>query len=132
MLAAAAMLAAAVAGIAAAQDEVKVERVHFGADETSATVHDSIRGYQSADYRLTAKAGQTMRVAIKSDNPSNYFNVIAPGADEAMFIGATSGEEFSGTLPEDGRYTVRVYLTRNEARRGAVARYDISFAITGP
>lgn len=82
------------------------------------------------DYQLRAGAGQTMRVAIRSDNASNYFNVSAPGADEALFIGAMSGEAFSGVLPIDGDYTVRVYLMRNEARRGTLARYEISFSIT--
>ena len=31
---------------------------------------------------------------FKPSNPSAYFNVMAPGKDEAVFIGSTSGNEF--------------------------------------
>jgi hypothetical protein len=80
---------------------------------------------------LGAKAGQNMSVALKTNNLSNYFNVLPPASEEALFIGSTSGNEWSGTLPADGEYTVRVYLMRNAARRNAKANYTLTVGISG-
>lgn len=66
-----------------------------------------------------------MRLSLKTNRFSNYFNVSAPGADEAMFIGSTSGNNFSATAPVAGDYTARVYLMRSAARRGTVANYTL-------
>jgi hypothetical protein len=39
--------------------------------------------------------------------------------DVAMFAGAIDGKRFEGVLPDDGLYTVRVFLIRSAARRNA-------------
>lgn len=111
-----------------AQD-VRTETVRFAAGETGASVEGSITGYEGVDYVLGAAEGQEMTVDLHTDHGSAYFNVIAPGADAAMFIGSTSGKTFRGTLPSTGDYTVRVYLMRNAARRGETAEYRIDFGI---
>jgi hypothetical protein len=65
-----------------------------------------------------------------TDNGANYFNIIAPGkADEAMFIGSTSGNQYEGVLPASGDYKVRVYLMRSAARRDEVANYRLEMII---
>lgn len=111
--------------------EIRQERVHFAAGASSATVTGSIKGDAGVDYLLSAAAGQTMTVTLKTSNSSSYFNVLPPGSQTAIFIGSTSGNEWTGTLPSTGDYTVRVYLMRNAARRGEKAKYSISFAVTG-
>ncbi|MGB9437108.1 MAG: hypothetical protein WCB15_04140, partial [Desulfobacterales bacterium] len=58
------------------------------------------------DYLLGAKAGQTMRVTLKTNNGANYFNLLPPGSIAAIAIGANLGNEWTGTLPVDGDYTV--------------------------
>jgi hypothetical protein len=100
---------------------IKVERISFAAGASSATVKGSISGDKIVDYKLGAKAGQTMSVTLKTSNPSSYFNVLPPGSESAVFIGSTSGNEWTGTLAADGEYTVRVYLMRTAARRNAKA-----------
>jgi len=72
-----------------------------------------------------------MVVDFKTGNPSAYFNVTAPGADSAMFIGSTSGNRFDDELPADGVYTIRVYLMRNAARRNETAQYTLKVSIAG-
>src|SRR4029453_10351527 len=67
-----------------------------------------------------------MRVTLKTTDPSSYFTVSAPGAQEAMFIGSTSGNTFTTKLPSSGDYTVNVYLMRNAARRKDVANYTVT------
>lgn len=127
-LAVAAALLAPPPDMASAQ-EIRQERVSFAAGASSATLKGTVRGYQSVDYLLGAAAGQTMTVTLKTSNASNYFNVLPPGSDEALFIGSTSGNTFTGTLPAKGDYTVRVYLMRNAARRDETAKYTLSVAI---
>jgi len=92
----------------------------------------SLKGEQTIDYKLRAKAGQIMNVALKTSNASNYFNVLPPGSnDVAIFVGSTSGNEWTGPLPADGEYSIRVYLMRSAARRNETANYALTVGITG-
>jgi hypothetical protein len=115
-----------------AQDDIRVEDVHFHRGTSSAVINGSITGYDAVDYHLGAEAGQQMHVLLDTDNGANYFNVLPPGSTgEAIFIGSTEGNEWSGTLAESGTYTVRIYLMRSAARRDERANYAIEFSITG-
>ncbi|MCA0938461.1 SH3 domain-containing protein [Salipiger pacificus] len=122
-------LMAALAGPVAAQDTRSVE-VRFAPGTTGATYSGEISGYAAVDYYLQAGAGQAMQVELQTSNLSNYFNVWAPGADAAMFTGASSGDRFSGQLPVNGRYRIQVFLMRNAARREETARYSLDISIT--
>jgi hypothetical protein len=111
--------------------EIEVKPVHFAAGASSATVKGALVGDKIIDYRLGAKAGQTMTVTLKTNNGANYFNLIAPGeTDVAFFVGSTSGNRFHGALPANGDYTVRVYLMRSAARRNEKANYTLTVGIT--
>jgi hypothetical protein len=122
-------LMVALAGPVAAQNTSSVE-VRFAPGKTGATYKGEITGYAAVDYYLQAGAGQTMQVMLNTSNLSNYFNVWAPGADAAMFVGASSGDHFSGQLPVSGRYRIQVFLMRNAARREETARYSLEISIT--
>ena len=115
-----------------AADSIEVRPLHFAKGASSATVKASIKGHQTIDYTLRAKAGQTMSVTLKTSNGSNYFNVLPPGSnDVGIFVGSSDGNEFSGVLPSDGEYKLRVYLMRNAARRNESANYTLTVGITG-
>jgi hypothetical protein len=127
-----AALIAIVASSALAQDGIRTEPVHFKAGANSATLKGKIKGYETVDYVLEGSPGQLMNVSMATDNPSSYFNILAPGENEAaMFIGSTSGNQFEGTLPKSGAYKIRVYMMRNAARRKEVANYRLEMIITG-
>lgn len=112
--------------------EIRTQPVQFAKGHSSATIEGKIKGEQTIDYTLRAKAGQTMSVTLKTSNGANYFNVLPPGSDgEAIFIGSTSGNEWTGALPADGEYKVRVYLMRSAARRNETASYTLTVGITG-
>jgi hypothetical protein len=120
----------ACAATQALADDIRTERVQFHKGSNSATVEDSIKGYEGVDYVLGAKAGQLMNVSMATDNSANYFNIIAPGKEsEAMFIGSTSGNQFEGPLPASGDYKIRVYMMRSAARRDEVANYRLEMII---
>jgi hypothetical protein len=117
---------------AVAADGIEKKTVQFAKGASSATVKGTLKGDQTIDYALRAKAGQTMTVTFKGSNGANYFNVLPPGSTgEAIFIGATEGNEFKGELPADGEYRIRVFLMRSAARRGEASSYTMTVGITG-
>ena len=110
----------------------RTEPVHFAKGHSSATLKGSIQGYDGVVYQLGAKEGQTMSVHFTPSGGSCYFNVLPPGGSgEAIFIGSTSGNEFSGTLAASGTYGVQVYLMRNAARRNETCAYSLTVEIGG-
>lgn len=123
----------AAAGMPAlAADDIQTKPVHFAKGTSSATLKGTLKGRQIVDYTLGAKAGQTMNVSFKSSNGAAYFNVLPPGSTgEAIFVGSTSGNEWTGTLPTDGVYKVRTYLMSSAGRRNEVAHFELTVGITG-
>lgn len=120
------------AGAPAAADGIKTVPVHFKKGTSGASLKGKIVGDETIDYTLGAKAGQQMSVTMKADNGAAYFNLLPPGSNvEAIFVGSTSGNAFSGELPKDGEYKVRVYLMRSAARRNEQADFTLDVAITG-
>jgi hypothetical protein len=119
------------APLASAEGGIREQQVQFKKGESGATIKGSIKGDQTVDYKLRANAGQTMVVKFKPSNASAYFNVLPPGSDEAIFIGSTSGNDFSGNLVASGEYTIRVYLMRNAARRNESAKYTLDIGVSG-
>ena len=109
----------------------RIEQVHFAKGRSFTTISSQIKGYDSVDYQISARKGQTMSVSLQTSNLSNYFNITAPGANEALFIGSSSGSRYRGVLPGDGVYTISVYLMRNAARRDERARYKLKIDVTG-
>jgi hypothetical protein len=113
-------------------EEITTQAVHFAKGHSSATIKGAVKGRQTIDYTLRAKAGQTMNVKLQSAHGANYFNVLPPGSnDVAIFIGSTGGSEWSGPLPANGEYKIRVYLMRSAARRNESANYTLTIDITG-
>ncbi len=117
--------------VAAQPPAPRQERVTFAKGASSATIKGQVKGDETVDYVVGASAGQTISVTLKPSNPSNYFNVLPPDTqDVAMYAGQT-GEPYTGMLPADGDYKVRVYLMRNAARRNAVSTFTLTIGITG-
>lgn len=111
---------------------IQTKPVQFAKGKSSVTIKGAIKGDQATDYTLRAKAGQMMSVTLTTSKGANYFNVLPPGSnDEALFVGSSGGNEWTGALPADGEYKVRVYLMRSAARRNEVANYTLSVGITG-
>ncbi len=123
---------AAAASWAFAADSIQSRPLRFAKGASSATAQGTLEGDRIIDYRLRARAGQTMSVTLKTSNGANYFNVLPPGSrDVAIFVGSTGGNEWTGTLEADGEYTVRLYLMRSAARRHETADYTLTVGITG-
>lgn len=115
--------------------QIRRERVRFQPGKSETTIRGTIKGEQTVDYFVQAKAGQSMRVNLTTNNGANYFNIFepdkVPGNDGALFIGANNDNSYKGTLPSSGQYLVRVFLMRSAARRNEVANYRLQINITG-
>lgn len=117
---------------AAEAAEIQSRQVRFARGAESATINGTVKGDQTIDYKLRGRAGQTMSVTMETSHTASYFNVLPPGSnDVALFVGSTSGNKWSDTLPADGEYKIRVYLMRSAARRNETARFKLNIAITG-
>ena len=74
--------------VAIAADGIETRPLRFAKGASSATVKGTLKGDQTIDYKVGARAGQTMKVTLQSSNGSNYFNVLPPGSsDVAVFVG---------------------------------------------
>lgn len=91
----------------------------------------SIKGYNLINYRITAKAGQTLKVFMQRSKGSAYFNVVYPQRPYGGFNGSTYGDAFAMLLPKDGIYTVQVYMMRSAARRNEISNFTMKFSLTG-
>jgi hypothetical protein len=126
-----AALLALPAGAATAQVAAeRVERVQFARGASSATLRGRIRGYQMVDYLVNARAGQQMTVEFASRGRFTYFLVRAPGSEDNLFDGSTSGNSARLTLEESGNYRIRVFLMRNAARRGESSNYSLTIRVS--
>ncbi|MCX7099696.1 MAG: hypothetical protein NTV43_17525 [Methylococcales bacterium] len=108
----------------------RTEMVKFAKGTSSTTIKGQLKGDADIDYPVQASAGQKLAIVLTKSNPQNYFNVLPPGSETAMFVGQDGGD-FQGVLPTDGVYTVRVYLMRPAARRNETSNYAIKVAVTG-
>jgi hypothetical protein len=107
------------------------ERVTFAAGASSATIKGQIKGDAGIDYVVRASAGQTLTVSLSPSNRSNYFNVLPPGSNDVAMYVAQDGQSYSGMLPADGDYTIRVYLIRAAARRNETSTFTLTVGVTG-
>jgi hypothetical protein len=106
--------------------QIRTRPLTLAPDAKPVTLTDILFGEETIDVTLPAKSGNTLNVTLTSKQPQAYFNVLPPGSDEAIFIGSVSGSTFTGPLPKDGTYIVRVYQMRAAARRNETADVKLS------
>lgn len=100
--------------------------------ESSRVIRDRIVGRQYIDYQVRAGAGQRLTVSLQRGNRATYFNLLPPGSfDVAMMRGELVDNRFEGVLPDDGVYTIRVFLYRSAARRNESSDFALTVGVTG-
>lgn len=121
-----------VAPSAYAADDIVTRPVRFAKGASAATIQGAVKGRQTIDYALRAKSGQTMKVELRTSNDALGFNVLPPGSsDVAIYNSSVGGNDWSGALPQDGEYKVRVYLMRSAGRRGESAPFTLTIGVSG-
>jgi hypothetical protein len=76
------------------------------------TLSGSLSGSASRSYRLSAKAGAKVRIEVTGKVALAYFSVIQP---DGKTIQPVETRGWLGELPDDGDYTIKVYLYRDGA-----------------
>jgi hypothetical protein len=114
-----------------AQAGPKPVPIQFAKGTSSKAIKGTIRGDQSRLYSINIKAGQTLTVKMVTSNASSYFNITAPGAQQALFIGSSEGSSYTGVVPSSGNYLIDVYLMRNAARRNETANFTLTVGAKG-
>lgn len=108
---------------------VKFQPGNFGT-----MVNGTVTGNEYFDYVLGAKGGQELfaELRVSGTNGSGivYFNILPPGSDgAAIYIGSVEGNSARIDLPEDGDYTIRVYLMGNDRDTGKTVGYNLDLSI---
>lgn len=107
----------------------RTERVAFAKGASSKVIKGTVKGYDYVDYVIGAKGGQLLTVSLTSNRQSNYFNIMPRGSDTAYYNSSINGNSFRGPIPATGDQVIRVYIYRNDARRGVVANFTLKIAI---
>lgn len=100
------------------------QRISFAPGASAATVNGSVRGYETRDYILNARAGQRMSVNLRSNSTFMQVAVLSPQG-ETLYVGTN----WTGSLPSRGDYLVRVGLVRAEARRDGAGGFQLTVGI---
>ena len=124
-------LAAAPLAATAAVDPskpVKTVEVRFKPGATSAIYKGGVRGYQFHSYRFYAQKGQVLNVNWDNSNPNVDVSV--------LYLGKEANSEplipLDQVLPFTGPYELRVFQTRNGARKNNNLRpYEVKVTISG-
>lgn len=109
-----------------------VKPVQLAKGKSSTVIRGRIVGRQYIDYQLRAGAGQRLTVSLQRSNLAGSFNLLPPdSADVGMARGDLLDNRFDGLLPDDGVYTIRVFLYRAAARRNESSDFTLRVGITG-
>lgn len=119
------MVAAMAFAVPAQGKETTSTRIDLPAAGKSGAYNGTIRGHESAEYVFQGAAGQKLRIDMKADNRSTFFNLVQDGKPEAVFVGSVDGNTYNAALPGTGTYRVKVYLMRNAARQNIRAKYEL-------
>ncbi|MBT9473266.1 MAG: hypothetical protein V4514_21895 [Pseudomonadota bacterium] len=94
----------------------------------STTASGAIKGYKAPVYAVPVAAGQTLTVAFKPSNTSQYMNVTdaADTTGAAVHRGEVDGADASLTAAKDTIYLLQPFMVRAAARRGESGTFEIS------
>ena len=95
-------------------------------------VKDTMSGNEIKDYQVFGERSQILSVDLMTSTPSNYFNILPVGTNQALFIGSTQGTVADLRLPASGAYVIRVYLMQPSARRGETAEFSLGISLGPP
>ncbi|WDR01271.1 SH3 domain-containing protein [Devosia algicola] len=115
------------AGPVAAQTNMPSEPIVLPAGSSSAVIRDRVDSRDSLVYDLAGSAGEAVTITLSAVTSSANFNVNTPDGQAALFVGSRDGRMFSGVLPENGDYTILVYLVGQASETGGA---DITLTVT--
>lgn len=110
----------------------QVKEVTFKSGKTTASEAGMLTGSEYVDYQLAGKAGQQVEVSLHSNsaqvNGAVYFSVTSPSG-QTLYDSSNGENRTNVNLPEAGTYTVRVFLSQNDADGGATIDYSMGITV---
>ncbi len=85
-------------------DRVIPKQIRFARGRTTAVIKDTVRLCTSHEYRLRARAGQTMSIHLAAGRKTSFTLQSPSGTVE----GADGVKDWSGELPDTGAYTIQI------------------------
>lgn len=85
-------------------DTVLPKTIRFARGRTTAVINDTVRLCTSHEYKLRAKAGQTMSVHLAAGSKTS-FTVLPPTTE---LEGADGVKDWQGELPDNGEYVITI------------------------
>lgn len=127
------------------ESNLTTEPVEFAPGATGADVTGTISGFEIDDYTVEAGSGQQITASLLSDGPAIVLvieeeitpdgSVTQPDPDVTEPITDDEGNDigwtWSGAIPSDGTYRVRVIHSGPAANGDSVSDYDLVIEITG-
>lgn len=108
----------------------KIIRVRFAKGETSTQYKDVLRGRIWHIYKLSASAGQTMRVELQA-NENDYLGLQVKNSSGAVLRssdGSEAGNSWENTLKRSGEY--QIWVTPPDTTENTdVLRYGVKISI---
>lgn len=110
-------------------DGKTTQRLSFDPGASSSRVSGSITGYETMNYLLNVRSGQSINVSMATANNATYFNIVPPGEDTASYNGSINGNMYEGVAKKSGDYRIEVYMMRSAARRDEKADFSLEVAV---
>lgn len=96
--------------------------VKFARGSDNGTVSGTVSGYDACDYTLSVSKGQVLSASLNAK----------PGVEVIVFDPVSHDfAEGPLTLPQSGKYTVRVLQPRAMARRGETRDFSLNLRVSG-
>ena len=102
------------------------QRINFAPGGTSATVSGQVDGTLVDTYLLNARANQYMQVVVTSPSGNVFLTVVSPFGSP-LARAQNGAQSFSGTLPENGDYTLQVSAPSGTP----LTNYSLNVSVTG-
>jgi hypothetical protein len=125
-IAAAILVLAATSAVLAQGGKAEPLRISFKRGAYSATISESVRGDEEAEYVLSASEGQRLTIKLISvPDKSSVFKLLGEGNDTPELLHDLEFS-YSGVLPRTGDYFITV--TRSMRAKGT-SRYRLTVAV---
>jgi hypothetical protein len=116
------------AGVAHAVAGDKAEILRFKPGKP-VVIADTLKGYQLNIYQFVGRSGQTLMTTFKPSNKSCYYAVDGIVGRRFLFNSKVDVGNYSGPLPSNGDYQIKVYQMDDVARRKATCTFSLTLEI---
>ena len=111
-----------------------VAPLRFQAGSNNATANGQLKGPNEVarDYVVSAAAGSTLNVSLRTSSPGTYFSVVDRYGTTIYTNQGDQRTSWSGRLIDSADYRIRVFLDDESARQMRGATYTVNVTLDPP